>query len=470
MEVDSELPKEDGGGGVSGQIDPGTIFWAVLAFMWLEFLWECYIGSRQRTVYKNNTEVPPELKDFLDLETFTKARLYALEKSQFGAVQGVFSQLISTLFIWFLGYKVFWGWAEDTLESLGMGGPDTEIATSLMFTFYMSLYSTFTSLPFSVYSTFVVEERHGFNKQTPGFFFVDQIKKFVVGQVIQTPILAGVIKIVLWGGDYFFVYLWFFAVLMTLFLMTIYPDLIAPLFDKYTPMPDGELREEIETLAASISFPLYKLYVVEGSKRSSHSNAYFYGFFKFKRIVLFDTLLEESERMKLKTEEEKEKEKSEDEEEKKKIGCNTREIVAVLGHELGHWSMNHVLKNLLIAQVQIFAMFALFAYLSKYSPLYQAFGFYDSQPALIGLMIVLQYITAPYSALIGFLMSVLSRHFEFQADEFAANLGKAEDLKSALVKLNNDNLGFPVYDWLYSAWHHSHPPLLERIDALKKFE
>merc|ERR1719400_1884289 len=198
-------------------------------------------------------------------------------------------------------------------------------------------------------------------------------------------------------------------------------------------MPEGELIGQIESLAASISFPLYKLYVVEGSKRSSHSNAYFYGFFKFKRIVLFDTLLEESERLKLKTDEEREKEEKvgsteEKEKEKKKTGCNNEEIVAVLGHELGHWSMNHVLKNILIAQVQIFSVFALFGYLSKSSPLYQAFGFTDSQPALIGLMIVLQYITAPYSAVVGFLMSVLSRRFEFQADAFAAGLGKAKDL------------------------------------------
>lgn len=341
---------------------------------------------------------------------------------------------------------------------------------SLLFTFYMSIFSTITGLPFSIYSTFVVEERHGFNKQTPGFYAKDQVKKFVVGQVIQAPILAGIIKIVFWGGDYFFVYLWFFAVAMTLFLMTIYPDLIAPLFDKYTPMPEGELRSQIEALAASVEFPLYKLYVVEGSKRSSHSNAYFYGFFKFKRIVLFDTLLEEAERLKLKTEETKEEEKEEKEETKKATGCNNAEIVAVLGHELGHWKMNHVLKNIVIGQVQIFLMFALFAYLSKSKPLYLAFGFEDSQPVLIGLMIVLQYITAPYSAVIGFLMSVLSRHFEFQADEFAANLGKSKDLKTALVKLNNDNLGFPIYDWLYSAWNHSHPPLLERIDALKKYE
>jgi len=328
--------------------------------------------------------------------------------------------------------------------------------------------------PFTVYSTFVIEERHGFNKQTPAFFAKDQIKKFLVSQIIQAPILAGVIKIVLWGGEYFFVYLWVFAVITMLFMMTIYPDLIAPLFDKYTPMPDGTLKEGIERLAASIDFPLYKLFVVEGSKRSSHSNAYFYGFFKFKRIVLFDTLLEEEERKKLKTEaemkEEQEKEKETEGEASKKTGCNNEEILAVLGHELGHWKLNHVVKNMIIGQVQIFLMFALFAYLSKSGSLYAAFGFHDSKPVLIGLMIVLQYITAPYSAVIGFLMSVMSRKFEFEADEFAANLGHSVCLKSALIKLNNDNLSFPVYDWLYSAWNHSHPPLLQRIEALKKYD
>lgn len=468
-EGESNVSQADSGD-IMAQLHPDTIFWGVLAFMWVEFLWECYIGSRQRRVYHTVTAVPPELESFLDTDTFTKARLYALDKSVFGSIQGLFSQTVSTLLLWRLGYQVFWSWAEATLTWLGMEGAHCEIRISLLFTFYMSVFSTLTNLPFTVYSTFVVEERHGFNKQTPGFFAVDQIKKFMVSQIIQTPILAGVIKIVLWGGDYFFVYLWLFAVMMTLFLMTIYPDLIAPLFDKYTPMPEGELKTQIETLAASISFPLYKLYVVEGSKRSSHSNAYFYGFFKFKRIVLFDTLLEEGERNKLKTEEEIKKEETDNTEVKKAIGCNNCEIVAVLGHELGHWSLNHVLKNIIIGQIQILLMFALFAYLSKSSPLYQAFGFHSSQPVLIGLMIVLQYITAPYSALIGFLMSVLSRTFEFQADQFAARLGHGEDLMSALVKLNNDNLGFPVYDWLYSAWHHSHPPLLQRIEALKKLQ
>ena len=289
------------------------------------------------------------------------------------------------------------------------------------------------------------------------------------------PLVAAIIKIVYWGGDFFFLYLWAFVVGFTLFMMILYPEFIAPLFDKYTPLPEGELRTEIEKLAASIDFPLYKLFVVEGSKRSSHSNAYFYGFFKFKRIVLFDTLLEENERNKLKTEEElkeqeeKDKDKDEKEVEKdKKKGCSNDEILAVLGHELGHWKLNHVLKNIMISEVHILAMFALFGYLYSHQALYAAFGFNDGErPVLIGMMIILQFITAPYNAVLDFAMTALSRRFEFQADEFAVNLGRAEKLQSALIKLNNDNLGFPIYDWLFSAWHHSHPPILERLAVLR---
>ncbi|XP_023328409.1 CAAX prenyl protease 1 homolog isoform X3 [Eurytemora carolleeae] len=440
------------------------IFWGVLGFMWLEFIWEGYLGRRQRKIYMSHTTVPDELKGILDDETFNKARLYALDKSFFGSVEGLFSHTLSTCMLWFSGYRIFWDMAQNTLDYLEFEGKN-EILNSILFSTYLSIFSLVTGLPFSIYSTFVIEEKHGFNKQTGGFYVKDQIKKFFVSQFIQAPILAGIIKIVYWGGDHFYLYLWSFSMFMLLFLMTVYPDYIAPLFDKYTPMPEGELRTGIEQLAASVEFPLYKLYVVEGSKRSSHSNAYFYGFYKFKRIVLFDTLLELQERNKLRTEETKEEDQK-----SAKMGCNNSEILAVLGHELGHWKLNHVLKNLVIGQVQLFLMFLLFALMSKYKPLYAAFGFSDIQPVLIGLMVVLQFILAPYSSVVNFLMTMLSRKFEFQADEFAAGLGRAAPLQTALIKLNNDNLSFPIYDWLYSAWNHSHPPLLERIAALKKYQ
>nr|KAG5708929.1 hypothetical protein BaRGS_009338 [Batillaria attramentaria] len=333
--------------------------------------------AKTRSVYLKHTKVPSALEGVLDQETFEKARLYQIDKSNFGFWSGLYSQIEST---------------------------------------------------------------------TPAFYVKDQIKKFIVMMFIMLPITATLIFIIKAGGEYFFIYAWLFTFVVSLVLITIYADYIAPLFDKFTPLPEGELRTQIENLAASIDFPLKKLFVVEGSKRSSHSNAYFYGFFKNKRIVLFDTLLEDytpvnkdedkkedaadnqqetadaeedsSGEPNDKTADEKEKKK----EEKKKTGCNNAEVLAVLGHELGHWYLSHTLKNLIISQ------------------------------------------------LLSFCMTVLSRRFEFQADTFAKSMHFAEKLKSALIKLNRDNLGFPLTDWLYSAWHYSHPPLLERLKALEKTE
>ncbi len=176
-------------------------------------------------------------------------------------------------------------------------------------------FSTITSLPWNIYYTFVLEEKHGFNKQTFGFFIKDNIKKFIVTILLTLPILALLIYIIKIGGDYFFVYAWLFTTIVALFLITIYADYIAPLFDKYTPLPEGELRTRIEELAKSLTFPLYKLYVVEGSKRSVHSNAYMYGFHKAKRIVLFDTLIEGYKPVDAEKKEEENKEKAKDEQE-----------------------------------------------------------------------------------------------------------------------------------------------------------
>ncbi|XP_050788302.1 CAAX prenyl protease 1 homolog isoform X2 [Gopherus flavomarginatus] len=252
-------------------------------------------------------------------------------------------------------------------------------------------------------------------------------------------------------------------------LVTIYADYIAPLFDKFIPLPEGELKQAIETMAKSIDFPLTKVYVVEGSKRSSHSNAYFYGFFKNKRIVLFDTLLEDYSAL---NKDHPEGEDGEDDDSKSKVkskkqGCKNEEVLAVLGHELGHWKLGHTIKNIVISQMNSFLCFFLFAVLIGQKELFAAFGFYETQPTLIGLMIIFQFIFSPYNEVLSFCLTVLSRRFEFQADAFAKELGKAKDLYSALIKLNKDNLGFPVSDWIFSMWHYSHPPLLERLQALK---
>ncbi|XP_072019048.1 CAAX prenyl protease 1 homolog [Amphiura filiformis] len=475
---------------VTNYFEPETIFWSIFAFMWVMYVWETYLSHRQIQVYKNTTEVPGPLKDVLDSETLEKARVYALDKESFGFWHDLYGQFESSVILVIGAIPYLWHVAGQVMSHFDYGS-EYEITQSLVFLLLASIFSIITGMPWTVYRTFVVEQKHGFNNQTPGFFVKDQIKKFIVTQLIAMPITAAMLYIIKMGGQYFFIYTWLFTLVVSLVLITVYADYIAPLFDKYVPLPEGELRSEIEALAKSIEFPLYKLYVVEGSKRSSHSNAYFYGFYKNKRIVLFDTLLEDytpaDEKKEEETKETETKEDVEDEtkeeteeasgetkeetkEEKKKKGCNNDEVLAVLAHELGHWKLNHNLKNIIIGQVNLFLCFFLFALLIEKKVLYEAFGFYDSQPVLLGLVIIFQFVFSPYNELLSFCMTVLTRRFEFQADAFAKSLHKADKLRSALVKLHKDNLGFPVADWLYSTVHYSHPPLLERLAALGKTE
>ncbi|CAL1531659.1 unnamed protein product [Lymnaea stagnalis] len=487
--------------------DENTIFNAVLIFSWLTFIWETYLSLRQRHVAKTSIKVPDALVGVMDQETFQKARSYHLDKSTFGMVQGFYSQIESTVLLWFGAFPALWNLASLTLLKLGI--PQGEIGQSLVFMLIAMLFSTVTSLPWSLYSTFVIEERHGFNKQTLGFYFKDTAKHLLVTTAIALPVTAALILIIQAGGTYFFIYAWLFILVVSLVMITLYADYIAPLFDKFTPLPEGELRTRIEELASSINFPLKKLFVVEGSKRSSHSNAYFYGFFNNKRIVLFDTLLEDYAPENKESAEEEKKEGEEDEEEKvtesednkteeapkdkeknekevesstdetgtaedseskkkkKKKGCNNDEVLAVLCHELGHWYLNHVLKQLVLSQVNLLLCLMVFAVLIKETVLYSAFGF-DTQPILIGLIIIFQFIFAPYNEILSFIVTHITRKFEFQADAFARKMNHSHLLCSALIKLNEDNLSFPLSDWLYSAWHFSHPPLLDRLKALQE--
>uniref|UniRef100_A0A6Q2Z5I1 CAAX prenyl protease n=1 Tax=Esox lucius TaxID=8010 RepID=A0A6Q2Z5I1_ESOLU len=426
------------------------IFYAVLVFSWTVYLWEAYLAYRQRRTYRSTMHVPQELGKIMDTETFEKSRLYNLDKSNFSFWSGLYSETEGTV-----------------------GTIERSISQSLSFLMLATLFSAFTGLPWSIYNTFVIEEKHGFNQQTLGFFLKDAVKKFIVTQCILLPVTSLLLYIIKIGGDYFFIYAWLFTLVVSLVLVTIYADYIAPLFDKFTPLPDGELKDEIESMSKSISFPLTKVYVVEGSKRSSHSNAYFYGFFKNKRIVLFDTLLEdysplnqEGQPETVPSQETDASAETKAKPKNKKQGCNNSEVLAVLGHELGHWKLGHTVKNIVISQMNSFLCFFLFAVLIGQKELFMAFGFYESQPTLIGLMIIFQFIFSPYNEVLSFCLTVLSRRFEFQADAFARGMGRASELYSALIKLNKDNLGFPVADWLFSMWHYSHPPLLERLRAL----
>ncbi|CAH0553975.1 unnamed protein product [Brassicogethes aeneus] len=418
-----------------------VIKYFILLFMWIEFLWELYLSYRQYHVVLITKEVPKKLKGVLSQDTFKKAKDYSVAKLEFSFIKDIFGIVFSTLIIYYDVLAIFWDYSLQ-INSSEAG----EVSTSCIWILILSVLTTIIDLPFTIYYTFVLEEKFGFNKQTVGFFVWDKIKAFIVSQCLTLMISSIVIVIIKNGGDYFFVWLWAAVCTISLILMTVYPAVIAPMFDKYTPLPEGELRTQIEDLATQLKFPLTELYVVEGSKRSAHSNAYFYGFFKHKRIVLYDTLLKKEDG----------------------TGCDNDEILGILSHELGHWSFNHVLKNLVVIQVNLFLLFAVFSTMFKSPKIYQVAGFYKSQPVLIGLYVVLMYIMTPYNALLSFLSTCMSRRFEFQADDFAVQLKRGAPLQSALIQLNKDNLSFPVYDNWYSAYNHSHPPILERLAVIEE--
>ncbi|XP_050083253.1 CAAX prenyl protease 1 homolog [Anopheles aquasalis] len=433
--------------------------YSIILFLLFETLVEIYLTLRQVRVYRETRTVPKDLQNVMDQETFEKSRVYGLDKANFGIFRTIVCDVVIALLELYCGFiALIWARSVQIADRIGLNAA-SEIQVGCIFVLVLQTLGVMKEMPFRIYGTFVLEERHGFNKQTAGFFVKDQIKGFIVSMVLTIPIVAALIYIVQIGGPYFFVYLWGFVGVVSLLLITIYPVYIAPLFDKFRPLEEGELKSSIHELASSVKFPLGQLFVVEGSKRSAHSNAYFTGLFGVKRIVLFDTLLVN-------------KGLPEDDptltESDKKKGCKNEEVLAVLAHELGHWKLGHVSKNIVIMQVQMFLIFLAFSQLFTYAPLYQAVGLpAGEKPILIGFIVIVMYVLAPYNTVISFIMTILSRRFEYQADAFAQELGYSKNLGQALIKLQLDNLGFPVYDWMYSAWNHSHPTLLQRLERLK---
>lgn len=438
----------------------------VLVVSCVFYLWDEYLDLRQYRVYKRTEKVPKELEGLINHETFEKSKSYSIDKARFGFLCGIFVQIQTIAKIYFFVIPYFWNLSSDLMESsLGFTKSRTiewEIFQSLVFTLVTSLISSIINLPISIYFNFVIEERHGFNKQTAGFYARDQLKKFAFAYVLTAPIIVVMIYIVRYGGPYFFLYLWIFLALVT-GLLTFFSGEIAALFDKVVPLPEGELRKRIEELSKSIKFPLSNVFLVKGSKRSSHSNAYQAGILNKKRIVLYDTLLKGH----VEQDDTEAHERAETKEEDPEKHMSYDEILAVVCHELGHWHCGHLMKNLIFAQANIFFVFVIFSKMYKDPTIFAAFGFTDEMPVVIGLALVMM-ILEPYNKLEGFIATQMTRRFEYQADEFAGKRGYVKDLKTALVKLNDDNLGFPVHDELFSKFNHSHPTLIQRLNALDK--
>ena len=372
---------------------------------------------------------------------YAPAQAYALERLNFAIFSRLVNMVLGVVTVAAGVLPMLWDAAGEAVDSLAPEQwASSSLAQSLCFLALSQLWSTLLSVPFSVYRQFVIEEAHGFNKMTPALFASDLAKQLALMAVLGLPIAAVAILVIEWAGQGFHNWLFGVVVVVTVLAQVVVPTLIMPLFNKFEPLPDGELKERIEALAASLGFPLAKLSVMDGSSRSAHSNAFFIGLpFLPKRIVLFDTLLEQS---------------------------TDDEIIAVLAHELGHWAHNHTLGLQGVGLFLTYWQLAAFAAAIHWPPLYSTFGFSD-RPTIVGLLLFMQYAFQPLGPLLNFALSALSRAAEFDADAFAVQQGKGQALQRALVRLGLENKAAPHNHWLYSTYHHSHPPMPERLAALQ---
>lgn len=400
------------------------------------------LGSDKQKL-DTNKPILPQLRD-----KFTKSQLYGTDKINFQMICALYNLVEAVLFV-LLGFMPYlWDMSVTLGERyVSWNQKDDEIKISLIFLLLTTIVGLITGLPFEIYSTFYIEKKHGFNKQTLRLFFSDKIKSTVLTFLIGGPFVAALLKIIKWGGDYFYIYVWTFMCIFSIVMMTLVPVFIMPLFNKYEKLPDSELKTRIYALADTLKYPLTKLFVMDGSKRSSHSNAFMFGFGRNKRIVLFDTLMEQ---------------------------VSDDEILAILGHELGHWKLGHTLANLVVTQTYMGAAFYSFSLCYTSSGLYRAFGFTDGidhpVATMIALLLFFQTIWAPVDKILSFATTLFSRYNEFAADTFSANLGMSAELQTGLCKISLENLGSMCSDPWYAVYHYSHPPLVQRLSAMMESE
>ncbi|KAI5121524.1 hypothetical protein M0805_002584 [Coniferiporia weirii] len=426
----------------------------VQSFSWGVCIFESYLLWRQYPLYSKDAP-PVELAPHIDAVAFSNSQRYGRDKARFSFVSGLIRQLLDSALIHVGMYATAWTLAGRATAHFGYG-PQYEILQSNVFVGILYLISTVPSIPLSVYQTFVLEEKHGFNKTTPALFVSDLLKGWALMLAIGAPFLSAFLWVFKWAGDRFLPWLMAFLLVFQISMVVIYPTLIQPLFNTLSPLREGDLRGRIEALAGRLRFPLKHLYEIDGSKRSSHSNAYFFGLPWSKHIVIFDTLIKESA---------------------------SEEVEAVLAHELGHWYFSHPTKLLCVSQVHLFSILALFPAFLHAPPVLRAFDFLPkvaAKPPTIVAFLLFQMILTPMEAVVGAAMNALSRRFEWQADRFACELGVRLDapemtdmgarLGRALTTLHVKNLSTVWVDWLYSAYHHSHPTLTERLRAINAYQ
>lgn len=401
-----------------------TIFLLILIFLTVDFILERLLSLLN--IKHSKLPLPKLVSDIYDDEKYRKQQEYFRINSSFGMITSTFSFILIILMLIFGGF----GWLDGIVSNF----TENTIFRSLVFFGILFIVYDLISIPFEWYDTFVIEERFGFNKTTIKTFILDKLKGYLLTIIIGGLLLLAIIYIYQLTPKYFWVIAWGVITLFSLFMSMFYSELIVPLFNKQTPLPDGELRSEIENFAHKSDFKLKNIFQIDGSKRSTKANAYFSGLGPKKRIVLYDTLMEK---------------------------LTTQEVVAVLAHEVGHYKHKHTLKSMLISLPATLLMFYLLGLFLDSNALAQSLG---GQTANFHLnMIVFGILYAPVSLIIDLGGNILSRKFEYQADNFANKHGFGNELISGLKKLSATSLSNLMPHPLHVFLHYSHPTLYQRI-------
>ena len=376
-------------------------------------------------------KLPKEFADVFDAKKYRKSQEYTKVNTRFGFITSIFS-LILTLVFWFAG-------GFDYLDTLVRTWNLHFIWTGLLFIAILMFAKSFISLPFSIYQTFVIEEKFGFNKTTVKTFILDIVKGLGLGIALGGPLLAGLLAFFQYSGNYAWLYAWGATTVFSLIVQFIAPTWIMPLFNKFTPLEEGELRQTIMDYAKKVNFSLQNLFVMDGSKRSSKSNAFFTGFGKRKRIALFDTLIEKH---------------------------TVKELLLVLAHEIGHYKKKHIIKSMVISILHMGIMFYLLSIFMNHKGLFDAF--YMQDMSIYTGLIFFGMLYSPVEMILSIFMQIFSRKNEYEADSYAAETTQdSQSMIDALKKLSVDNLSNLTPHPFYVFLNYSHPPVLQRINALK---
>ena len=405
------------------------LFYIIIGLLVADFIFERFLEFLNSTQWSDR--LPEEVKDIYDEQEYQKQQAYEKANYRFSMFSSSFSFALMFLMVFFAGFTLVNNWA--------LAVSVNPILTALVFFGILMLASDLLTTPFSIYDTFVIEEKFGFNKTTPKTFVLDKLKGYLLGALIGGGLLALIIYIYQLTTTNFWIYTWLVITGFSVFMVLFYSNLIVPLFNKQTPLPEGELKSAIEEFSAKVGFKLDNIYVIDGSKRSTKANAYFTGFGTKKRIVLYDTLIND---------------------------MTTNELVAVLAHEIGHYKKHHVIWSLLLGILQTGIVLFIFSLFVGSPELSAALGV-EAPSFHIGL-IAFGILYSPISMVTGLAMNIFSRKNEYEADAFAAKYFNANELASALKKLSVKNLSNLRPHPVYVFFHYSHPTLLQRLQALKQ--